>query len=344
MKFKSFVAALALGVFCYGATTADAADKKLYLYTWDSYVDAELFKKFEKETGIEVVADVYSSNEGLAAKLKAGGGFDVIAPSGNFVPLLIEEKLLMPLPDDLKALGAKMNKDTAKPTYDPDFTYALPLFYGTSALAINPKLVKEDVTSWKQFFERPAGEDASLGVLDDLSTVTNIASLYLGKPYCDDKPETFKAIQEVLLKQKPFVRVYGATGYTERLAAGEIAMQMAWSGDIYKVREENPDIRYVYPKEGVEVWIDNVAIPAGAKNIDEAKKFIEFILRPENSAVYSQSSGNMPAVAGAHDHLPEAMKKAPEFNIPDGIPTPVTTSCPAEVIEAYDKIWSKLTQ
>ena len=341
MNLKTLVLTLAL---CALSLPAHAEEGKLYVYTWDSYVDQDLFRKFEKETGITVVSDVYSSNETLAAKLKTGGGYDIIAPSGNFVPLLIEEKLLMPLPSDIKELGAGMGANAKNPVYDPNYDYTLPLFYGTSGLAINTKLVKEPVDSWRPFFERPDGEAPSLGVLDDLSTVTNIASLYLGKPYCDNAPETYKAMQALLMRQKPFVRVYGATGYTERLAAGEIAMQMAWGGDIYKVRQDNPDIRYIYPKEGVEVWIDNVAIPADAKNVEGAKKFIEFILRPENSAAYSVSSGNMPAVGAAYDFMPEDMKKAPEFNVPADMHMPVTASCPADVIAAYDKIWSRLTQ
>lgn len=341
---RFLAASLCLVVVLLTSQAIGAENRKLYLYTWDSYTDPELFRKFKAETGITVIADVYSSNEMLAAKLKSGRGYDVIAPSGNFVPLLIEEKLLKPLPEELRALGKDMGPNAQKPSYDPDYTYTLPLFYGTSGLAINTKLVKEKVDSWGQFFNRPADEAASLGVLDDVSTVTIVASLYLGKPYCDTNPETLKGIQALLLGQKPFVRVYGTTGYTERLAAGDVAMQMAWSGDIYNLRKDAPEIRYIYPREGVEVWVDNLAIPADARNVDEAVAFIKFLLKPENLAVYSVSSGYMPAIAAAHDYLPKEMREAPEFNVPSSIKAPVTASCSAEAIAAYDKIWARLTQ
>ena len=339
---KLFIIALLLAAFCPAA--AQAESKKLYLYTWDTYVAPKLFKKFEKETGIKVVTDIYSSNDTLMAKLKAGGAYDVVAPSGNYVPFLIAEKLLQPMPDDLKEFSKSMAENVQKPDYDPDYTYVLPLFYGTTGLAVNTKLTSENITSWQQFFERPAGEKPSLGVLDDIGTAMDIASLAVRKPLCDKSPETFKALQALMLKQKPFVKVYGSTGYSERLAANEIPLQMAWNGDVYKVRQQNSHIKYVYPKEGVELWVDNFAIPANAKNIDAAKKFIAFMMKPENATEYSVAAGMMSSVKAANDLLPEDMKKAPEFNIPEGTITGTSQACPTDAVDAYSKIWSELTR
>lgn len=342
MKIKSFLAVLLLISLCAPITRAE--ENKLYLYTWDTYIAPELFKKFEKETGIQVITDIYSSNDTLMAKLKAGGAYDVVAPSGNYVPFLIAEKLLQPLPEELKTLSKDMIKNVQKPVYDPEYTYVLPLFYGTTSLAVNTKLTSEKIKSWKQFFERPAAEKPSLGVLDEVATTMNLASLALNKPFCDNKPETFKALQALLLQQKPFVKVYGSTGYSERLAANEIPLQMGWNGDVYKVRQQNPDIQYVYPAEGVELWVDNLAIPAGSKNPAAAKKFIAFVLKPENAAQYTVAAGMMPSIESAVHLLPEDMKKAPEFNIPKGTVIGVAQACPPEVVKAYDQIWSKLTR
>ena len=339
MKFKLSILTLALLGF---SAAAHAESKKLYIYTWDTYAAPALFKKFEAETGIEVITDIYSSNDTLVAKLKAGGAYDIVTPTGNYVPLMIEEKLLQPLPEGLAAQGAAMDAAVRKPAYDAEYKYVLPLFYGSTALAVNTKLTKEDVTSWQQFFTRPAGEGPSLGVLDDVGTVMDLASIAMGKDFCDASSETFKAMQKLLMEQKPFVKVYGATGYFERLAAGEVAIQMAWSGDIYKVRQQNPDIKYVYPQEGVELWVDNLTIPAAAKNVEAAKLFIEFALKPENIAAWSESSGNVPSVAAAKALLPESLKTAPEFNIPAGVKTVLAVPCPVEVVKAYNQIWEKL--
>ena len=181
-----------------------------------------------------------------------------------------------------------------------------------------------------------------LGALDDLGTAMNLASLYIGKPFCDGSPETLKALEDVFKKQKPFVKTYGSTGYSERMAANELALHTAWSGDVYRIRQENKDVKYVYPKEGVELWIDNLAIPAQAKNVDAAIKFIKFVLRPENSAAYSVSSGQIPTVDGALALLPQELRESPEFNVPANVPAVTAIACPPEVINAYSQIWERL--
>jgi spermidine/putrescine transport system substrate-binding protein len=338
---KLFLIAMIFSVI---SSVVFADEQKLYLYTWDTYAAPDLFKKFEKETGIQVITDIYSSNDTLAAKLKAGAAYDVVAPSGNYVPQLIAENLLQPLPSNLKLLATGMADIVKNPAYDPGNIYVLPLFYGTTALAVDAKLTQENIDSWQQFFVRPVQEAPSLGVLDDIGTVMDIASLALNKKFCDGSPDTLRSIQGLLLKQKPAVKVYGATGYFERLAANEVALQMAWSGDVYKVRRQNKDVRYVYPKEGVELWADNLAIPTTAKNVEAAEKFIRFVLKPENAAAYAAVSGNMPTISAAYPLLPDDLRNAPEFNIPPGTKTETSIACPPTVIRAYNSIWEKLTR
>jgi spermidine/putrescine transport system substrate-binding protein len=333
---------LALCFLVLFAPAARAADKQLFVYTWDTYADLDLFRKFEKETGIKVVTDIYSSNDTLLSKLKTGASYDIVAPSGNYVPLLVGENLLQPLPDDLKPAAQGLSDLVKAPAYDAEHKYSLPLFYGTTGIAVDTKFVKEDVTSWDQFFHRPAEAGKQLGMIDDTSTVMDIVGIALGKPYCEDKPETYQALQDLLLAQKPAVKTYSATGYQERLAANEVAMQMAWSGDVYRARTNNPDIKYVYPKEGVELWIDNLAVPAAAKNVEAAKQFIAFAMKPENMAVYAQYSGNIPTLDAAKALLPEKIRTAPEFNIPAGLKAPISINCPPKVAQTYEKIWERL--
>ncbi len=341
MKLKSFILALSVAALLSGSAFAEEK-QKLFIYTWDTYKNDDLFKKFEKETGIDVVTDIYSSNDALIAKIKAGGAYDIVMPSGPYIPLLAGEKLLSPLPADLQAMGEKMAANVKNPGFDPKNEHSLPLFYGTTGLAVNTKLVKEEVTSWSQFFTRPADEKKTLGVLDDTGTVMDIAAIQLGRPYCEDNPDTYKSIQALLLAQKPFVKVYGATGYIERMAASDVAMQMAWSGDAYLARKQNKDIKYVYPKEGVEVWIDNLAIPSTSKNPENAKKFIEFVLKPENLAQYAEFSGYVPSLDAAKDLMPAEIKDAPEFNIPAGLNAPVSATCAPKVVKNQQKIWDRV--
>lgn len=329
-----------LGVGLYLA--AQNSGPKLYVYTWDTYADNELFKRFQKETGIKVITEIYSSNDALLAKLKSGARYDIIAPSGNYVPLLLEQKLLQPLPEEVSALGEKLSDNIKEPVYDPGYKYAMPLFYGTTGVAVNTKLVNEDVTSWSQFFDRPTGEAPSLGVLDDTSTVMALASIAIGRKNCDGSEETLKMLQNLLVGQKPQVKIYGSTAYFERLAAGEVAMQMAWSGDVYVARQENPDLKYIYPVEGVELWMDSLAIPANAQNPEAAAKFISFVMDPQNQAAYSEFSGQIPTHEDTFKYLSEDIRTAPEFNIPETAHTYVSFACPAEVVQAYGRIWESL--
>ena len=335
---------LLLAAFLVMTTPAAHAEDapKLYLFTWDTYADDDLFKQFEKETGIKVVADIYSSNDVLLAKLKSGAAYDVVVPSGNYVPRLVAEKLLQPLPDDTRLFGDSMAAVVKHPEYDKDNTYVLPLFYGTTGIAVNTKLTDENITSWKQFFDRPADAKKNIGVLDDVGTLMDVASLKVGKPYCDATPDTLKEIQGMLKAQKPFVRVYGSTGYTEHLAANEVAVQMAWSGDAFKARQQNPAIKYIYPSEGIEVWTDNLAIPASAKNLDAAKKFIAFVLRPDVQATYSAFTGMPPSQQKAAEALTADLKAAPELNIPASAKPVVSMACPPNINKLYQKIWESV--
>jgi len=321
---------------------AQNSGPKLYVYIWDTYADNDLFKKFQKETGIKVITEIYSSNDALLAKLKSGARYDIVAPSGNYVPLLLEEKLLQTLPAEISALGEKMADNIKEPVYDPGYKYAMPLFYGTTGIAVNTKLVSEDVTSWSQFFDRPTSEAPSLGVLDDTSTVMALASIALGRKNCDGSEETLKMLQDMLVGQKPQVKIYGSSGYFERMAAGEVAMQMAWSGDVYTARQENPDLKYIYPVEGVELWMDSLAIPANAQNAEAAAKFIAFVMKPENQAAYSEFSGQIPTHKDTATYLSDNIRSAPEFNIPATAHTYVSFACPAEVVQAYGRIWENL--
>lgn len=332
------IGALAGGLFY----AAQNSGPRLYVYIWDTYADNDLFKRFEKETGIKIITEIYSSNDALLAKLKAGARYDIIAPSGNYVPLLLEQNLLQPLAPATSKIGENLVSNIQEPVYDPGYKYAMPLFYGTTGLAVNTKLVSEDITSWSQFFDRPSGEAANLGVLDDTSTVMALTSISIGRKNCDGSDETLKMLQGQLVGQKPQVKVYGSTGYFERMAAGEIGIQMAWSGDVYTARQENPDLKYVYPVEGVELWMDSLAIPANAQNPEAAAQFISFVMDPQNQAAYSTFSGQIPTHKDTLTYLPEEIRSAPEFNIPPEAHTYVSFACPAEVVQAYSRIWENL--
>lgn len=343
---RSFLMTILVLALCAGAgwVTYNFYKGKVYVYTWDTYAAPEVFAKFEKETGIKVIAEVYTSNDVLLAKLKEGAKYDVIAPSGNYVTQLSKEGLIQPLPSDIRGIASSLSASVQKPAYDPTYEYSLPLFYGTTGIAVNTAKTTEDVISWNQFFHRPQGEKPDIGMLDEGSTLAAVTSIALGQKNCDTAPTSIQAIKILLTGQQAFVKNYSSEGYYERLAQGDVKMQLAWSSDAFIARSQNKDIKYVYPKEGVELWLDTIAIPKNVRSLKNAKKFIQFVMRPENLAENAKFAGATPAVDGAKQYLPAEMRNAPEFNIPPGTRAVVSYSCPTEAIEAYNGIVESLTK
>jgi spermidine/putrescine transport system substrate-binding protein len=343
---RTFLMTVVVLALCAGAgwLTWNFYKGKVYVYTWDTYAAPEVFAKFEKETGIKVITEVYTSNDVLLAKLKEGAKYDIIAPSGNYITQLSAGGLLQPLPSDIKGLASSLSPSVQKPAYDPAYEYSLPLFYGTTGIAVNTAKTSEDIFSWNQFFHRPQGEGADIGMLDEGSTIAAVTSIALGQKNCDASPAAIQSIKVLLTGQHAFVKNYSSEGYYDRLAAGDVKMQMAWSSDAFIARQKNKDIKYLYPKEGVELWLDTIAIPKNAHSLKNAKKFIQFIMRPENLAENAKIAGATPAVEGAKQYLPADMRNAPEFNIPPDTRAFVSYSCPAEAITAYNEIIESLTK
>lgn len=337
---KALVAAFVLiAIVIAGGLVYKRPAQTLQLYTWDTYEAPELFAAFEKKTGIKVVATLFYSNDDLEAKLKAGGQYDLITPSGNYISRLVAANLLQPLPEQLKAHGAALSRNVQKPAYDPEYKWSMPLFYGTTGIAVNTGLTSEKITSWEQIMRRPAGEKESVGMLgEESSTLMAITSIAAGTKNCDPLPAIHTRLETILNAQKPFVKTYKAEGYFEHLAANDITFQMAWSGDAYIARQKNPKIEYVYPREGVELWLDTLAVPASSRNLKAVISFVDFIMEPTVMAKYTTVSGNIPSVEAARGFLPEEFRDAPEFNIPLTTKTFVSEACSPAVVEAYNRI------
>jgi spermidine/putrescine transport system substrate-binding protein len=322
---------------------ADAGE--LHIYNWTDYTSDEMIKKFEAETGIKVTIDTYDSNETALAKLSSGAaGYDVMIISNDFVPIFVKQGLFQAV--DVASMPNFKNLDPRwqKRPWDPDAKYTVPWVWGTTSYAVDTAVYKGPTDSLKTLFEPPAELQGKIGMFGSASEVMSLALLYMGKDQCNTNPTDLKGLDKLLEAQKPFVKVYNSDGTTERQVSGETVMHEQWSGKALAARMQKPTIKYVFPKEGVIGWMDNVAVPTTAPDVENAKKFLNFLMNPENIALQQKSTGYQSAVLGSGKFLSADIGTSPEFNPPADLKIVFAPSCPEKAMQAYDRIWTDLRQ
>jgi spermidine/putrescine transport system substrate-binding protein len=321
------------------------AQGELFLYNWSDYTAPKVIEKFEKETGVKVTLDVFDSNETLLAKLKSGGGaYDIVVPTNNFIPILIEEELIQKI--NAAELDGYDNIITGmkNPPWDPKNEYTVPWNYGTTSFCLNTDVYSEDYKTFETLFEPPEALQGKIGMFDSSEENICLAQIYLGLGQCNEDPEEMQRVLDLLVAQKPHVKVYSSEGIHERLISEDVAISGCWNGAAIRAREGNPAIEFVYPKEGVLGWADNLVVPTGAPNYDNAVKFIEFMLQPENAAIQSNFTGYANAIKGSEEFMTEELKNAPELHTPEDVPIRFQETCSETAIRLMDKVWTKVKQ
>lgn len=334
-------AAATLGCLLAAGTAQAAGD--LLIYNWTEYTSPDLIKKFEAETGIKVTLDTYDSNETLLAKLKSGStGYDIVVVSSDFVPIFAKEGLIQKI-DASKLPGFdKIEARWRNPDWDPGRAYSIPYDWGITSFTVNTKFVKEPADSLKLLFDPPADAKGKVGMFGSPSEVMSLAEVYLGLTPCQTDVASMKKVSDLLEKQAPAVKVYNSDGIIDRQGSGETWIHQQWNGDAARTRAVNADVKFVIPKEGVVAWMDNVAIPTGAKDPENARKFVEFLMKPENSAISSNFTHYASAIQGAEASYDSAMKDAPELKVPADLKMAFTPACPEAATKLMDRVWTKL--
>jgi putrescine transport system substrate-binding protein len=277
-----------------GAATA----KEVRIYNWSDYIDEEILKDFEKETGIKPVYDVFDSNEMLEAKLLAGSsGYDVVVPSAAFLARQVKAGVFQKLDKsklpNIKNMWPLILERNAR--YDPDNAYSITYMWGTTGIGYNEEKVKErmadaPVDSWRLVFDPDViskFKDCGVHFLDAADDVLPAALNYLGlDPNSKDDADIQKAAA-LLEKVRPYILKFHSSEYINALANGDICIAVGYSGDILQARDRadeaknNVTVVYSLPKEGAQMWFDQMAIPADAKNVEEAHAFLNYIMEPE---------------------------------------------------------------
>ncbi len=342
--------ALALGAAAAGfalSQNVQAQASEINLYNWSNYIPPELLKTFEKETGIKVNLDVYDSNESLLAKLKAGAaGYDVIVPSDYMVKIMIGEKIL----ERINPAGFPQWKNVAdfsqKPPFDPKREFSAPYMWGVTGFTYDSARVPGGKLpdSWKSFFEPIPELKGQIADLNDQNDLFSAAAYYLGLPQCIEDPKQAERVLAVLVKQKPFVATYNSDGTIERMQAKEVIMHHQWNGAAHRTKEKLKTAVFVYPKEGLPFWNDNLAVPTTAKNKAGAIRFIQWMMEPKNIAAASNFTGYNNSINGSSAFFDAALKSDPAVTTPPEMTKRFRPNqiCSQKATDLRDKVWTKL--
>ena len=313
------------------------------LYNWTDYIDPALLEKFTAETGIEVILDVYDSNETLLAKLQSGAtGYDVIVPSDYMVAQMVELGMLENIGVNTFPNAGNIKDDFVDVYWDPGRSYSAPWLYGSTGIACNFAAEPgcANIKSWKDYFT------AGLPKMDSYKDQVEVVSAALratGVPaadLCTTDTAKYIAAEELLAGFKP--AVIDNDGGNERMITGQASIRTSWNGDFHRMKMENPDIIFIYPSEGLNFWSDHMAIPVGAPNLDNAKIFMNWMMDPVNMAAASNFSGYNNAISGTADIMSDELKNDPAVIVPEenkALLSPIP-NCGEEARELYTQVFT----
>lgn len=337
-KTALFAAALLL------ASTALHAEEKLVVYNWAEYIPESAVADFEKETGIDVEYSTYENNEVMYAKVKLqqGKGYDVIVPSAYLVSKMRQEGLLQKI-DKTKLTNLKnLSAELLDKPYDPGNDYSIPYLWGSTGIGVNAKEIDPStITSWADLWDEKW--QGKLLLTDDVREVFHMALKKNGFSTNTTNPDEIKTAYEDLQKLMPNVLVFNADAPREPFMAGDVNLGMIWSGEVTMAQQENPDIKYIFPKEGAGFWVDSFTIPTGASNVANAHKFIDYMLRPEVGQKVVEELGYSTPNTAAHALLSETVRNNPVIFPPADVMSKAEfQNDVGDAMKIYDGYWEKL--
>jgi len=337
--FAALVFVLALISGC------STSKEEVNVYNWGEYIDESLLKEFEKQTGIKVNYSTFTSNEAMYSVLKTGGAhYDVIIPSDYMISRLISEGMLEKL-DFSNIPNYSLIDDKYKNLeYDPTGEYSVPYMTGTVGLIYNKAMIPDEIDSWGALFdERYAG---LILMFDNSRDAFGVALKYLGYSLNTTNPDELYEAYELIKAQGAVRQAFVMDQIFDKLESGEAAIGPYYAGDYLIMLENNPDLEFVFPKEGTNRFVDAMCIPKGAQNKKNAELFINFMCSTEaslrNMDVVGYTSANREAseqyAAMLDDHAKAILFPSDEILAN----TEVFLNLPQDILNLYDELWVKI--
>lgn len=254
---------------------------EVIVYNWGEYIDPETIEMFEEETGIKVIYDEFETNETMYPKVEAGAAsYDVICPSDYMISKMIDNDMLAEINfDNIPNAKANIGEQYYQQSkgFDPDNKYSIPYCWGTVGILYNKTMVDEPITSWAQLWDEKYADNILMQ--DSVRDAFMVAEKVNGFSMNTVDPSELEIAKNALIEQKPLVQAYVIDQVRDKMIGGEAAIGVIYSGEAIYTQRENPDLVYVIPEEGTNVWIDSWVILKDAPNKENAEKFIDFMCR-----------------------------------------------------------------
>ena len=339
MKKTAWLALILALLCCPLAALADT----ISVYNWGDYIDTAVLDLFTEETGIDVIYEVFETNEDMYAKIAMGGSsYDVIIPSDYMVERMIQENLLQKINWDNIPNVANIDPRFLHESYDPDAAYSVPYTWGTMGILYNTEMVYETPTSWQTLLDDNYTMDMLM--LNSPRDTLGIALIMAGHGLNSTDPDDLQDAKALLIEQKPMVLAYVVDEVKDKMIAGEASVALVWSGDATFCMDESDELDYVVPEEGSNIFFDSICIPANARNVSGAEKFIDFLCRADIAAMNYEYVGYAIPNTAAIELLGADEYNASPVNNP---PQEVLDKCEVfkylgDETKLYDQIWTEI--
>ena len=316
MKIKSAYALLALCVLVLSGCSKP--QPVLHLYNWVDYVKPELMTQFEKENNCKVVLDTYDSNEALYAKLKMGAsGYDVAYPSSYMVQVMNQQGMLQKLDRNLLPNAVHIDPSALNVSLDPEMDHCIPYTVSYTGVGYLKSKVTDVVESWAMFDR--ADLAGRMTMLDDMRETISAGLRFLGYSSNTKSEEELQKARDVVVRWKKNLAKFENEQYKSGLANGEFLLVHGYVGDLLQIQAQNPDIGIFFPKEGFVMTCDCLVIPQGARNVELAHKWINFMLDPQIAAQNTEFMQYLCPNKDAYPLLSELIRNNPAVILPEEV-------------------------
>lgn len=319
---------------------------QLYIYTWSSYIDDKLREEFTAQTGIQVFADVFDSDDTMLATFQAGKGsaYSIIYPSSYGVQRMRELKLLTELDraklNGLENIPARFRNES----YDPGNRYSIPISWGTTGFIYNKEHLPEPPEDWGYLWKNKDRLSRRMTLLNDVREVMGGVLKSLGYSSNSRNPAEIEKAYQKLVELKPAIASFTSDGWRDQMIAGDLWLAMGYSSDAVAAVQENANLGYVIPRSGPSLWSDTMVIPRTAPNPAGAYAWMNLMLQPSVISQVCQRLNFAPPNEGAYDQLPVSVRDNQILFPPNELLAKAERISPVgEAGEIYERYWTKLT-